>query len=208
MKSLATALSGLLFLGGCAVGVKHDYGKQALNLEVATPATVAVGTLDHRFYIVNGQKSPDFVGLSRGGFGNPFDVNTQSGQPLATDISNSIVESMKTKGMNARAIELKHTLSVDEAGSALRASGTQRAVMIRIQEWKSDTMINIGFHYDLVLRVLDGSGKVLASKVEQGSENLGSAGFEPGGGSQVLPRYRRMFEGILRQPDVVKALQP
>lgn len=208
-KSLSVSLTVLLLLGGCAYGVKHDYDQKALDLGIATSATVAVGTLDHRPYVVNGQKAQDFVGLSRGGFGNPFDVTTQSGKPLASDISSSIVASMKSKGVDAKAVELKPALSLDHALSALRSAGTQKSVLLTLLEWKGDTMVNVGFNYDFTLRVFDKDGKQLTLKPQQGRENLGSGDpFSPGGGSQVLPRYRRMMEALFQDPDVVKALQP
>lgn len=207
-KSLSVGLFVLL-LGGCAYGVKHNYDQQALDLGITTSATVAVGTLDHRPYVVNGQKAPDFVGLSRGGFGNPFDVTTQSGKPLASDISGAIVASMKGKGVDAKAVELKPAQGIDEAAAAMRAAKTQRSVMITLLEWKGDTMINVGLIYDFYLRVFDQDGKMLTSKLQQGRENLGSGDpFAPGGSSQILPRFRRMMEMLFQEPDVVKALQP
>jgi hypothetical protein len=208
-KPSSAGLFAMLLLGGCAAGVKHDFDQKGLELGVATSATVAVGTLDHRPYVVNGQKAQNYVGLSRGGFGNPFDVVTQSGRPLASEISSAIAGSMKDKGVDVRAVELKPALSLDEAGAALRAAGTQRSVMIRLQEWKSDAMVNTGLTYDFELRVLDKNGTVLVSKLQQGKENLGGADpFSPGGASQVVPRFRRMLETLFQQPDVVKALQP
>jgi hypothetical protein len=207
-KSISVGLTGLVFLGGCAVGVKHDYNQTALDLGATTSATVAVGTLDHRPYVTAGTTAPNFVGMSRGGFGNPFDVTTKSGKPLASDISGSIVGSMKGKGVDAQVVELKPALSSDAAKTALLAAGTQRSVMITLQAWESDTMINIGFTYDLILQILDKEGKLLASKAQLGNENLGSTGFTPGGGDAVLARFRRMMEGIFQDPDVAKALQP
>jgi hypothetical protein len=207
-KSLSVGFAVVL-LGGCAMGVKHDYDQKALNLGISTSATVAVGTLDHRSYVVNGQKAQNFVGLSRGGFGNPFDVTTQSGKPLASDISGSIVASMKDKGVDAKAVELKPALSFDEARTALRAAGTQRSVVIRLLEWKADAMVNVGLTFDFVLSVFDKDGKLLVSKPQQGRENLGSGDpFAPGGSAQVLPRFRRMMEVLFQEPDVAKALQP
>lgn len=207
-KSLSVGLAGLLFLGGCAYGVKHDY-QRPLDLGIATSATVAVGTLDHRPYIVNGQKGENFVGLSRGGFGNPFDVTTQSGKPLASDISGSIVASMKGKGVNAKTVELKPAISDDQAMTALRAAGAQKSVLLTLLEWKGDSMINVGLTYDFTLRVFDADGKQLTLKPQQGRENLGSADpFSPGGTAQVLPRFQRMMELLFQEPDVMKALQP
>ena len=209
LKSLSPGLTVLLLLGGCAYGVKHDYDQKGLDLGTTTSASVAVGTLDHRPYVVNGQKGQDFVGLSRGGFGNPFDVTTQSGKPLASDISNAIVASMKGKGVDAKAVELKPALSFAEASASLRAAGAQRSVLLRLLEWKADTMINVGLNYDIDLRVFDKDGNLLTTKLQQGRENLGSGDpFSPGGTSQVLPRFRRMMEMLFREPEVVKALQP
>jgi hypothetical protein len=206
-KSLAAGLT-VWFLGGCAMGVKHDY-QGPLELGVSTSAPVVVATLDHRPYVMNGQKAPNFVGLSRGGFGNPFDVTTQSGKPLASDISSAIVASMKGKGVDARMVELKPGLSESQAISDLRTGGAPKSVLLTLREWKGDTMVNVGFAYNMDLRVFDRSGNVLASKTQHGNENLGAGSpFSPGGGDQVLPRYRRMMELLFRDPDVVKALQP
>jgi hypothetical protein len=207
-RSLSLGLTALLFIGGCAVGVKHDY-QRPLEVGIVTPASVAVATLDHRPYIVSVQKGEDFVGLSRGGFGNPFDVTTQSGRPLASDISGSIVASMKGKGVDARAIELKPAVQHDQAIAALRAAGTQRSVLLTLLEWKGDSMVNVGFTYDFTLRVFDKDGNQLALKPQMGREHLGPADpFTPGGAAQVIPRYQRMMELLFQDPDVVKALQP
>lgn len=200
-------LTVLLFLGGCAFGVKHDY-QGPFELNAATPASVAVATLDRRPYIVNGQKAENFVGLSRGGFGNPFDVTTESGKSLASDLSSSIVASMKSRGVDAKAVELRPAQNAEQAIAALRGAGTQKSVLLTLLEWKGDTMVNVGFNYDFTLRIFDKDGKQLVLKPQQGQENLGSAGFSPGGGSQILPRVRRMMEALFRDPDVVKALQP
>jgi hypothetical protein len=208
-KSPVFSLAGLLLLGGCAVGVKHNYDQRGLDLGISTPATVAVATLDRRPYIVNGQKAENFVGLSRGGFGNPFDVTTQSGRPLASDISSSIASSMKINGVDARTVELKPGLDNEQALTALRAAGTQKSVLLTLLEWKGDSMINVGFNYDFTLRVLDKDGKELTAKPQMGRENLGAADpFSPGGTAQIVPRVRRMMEMLFKDPDVVKALQP
>jgi hypothetical protein len=204
--SIVICLAAFL-AGGCAMGVKHDY-QAPLELGVATPASVAVASLDHRPYVVSGQKGENFVGLSRGGFGNPFDITTQSGNALASDISTAIVASLKAKGVDARALALKPTVSAEQAVTALRDVGMQKSVLLRLVEWKGDTMVNVGLSYDLDLRVLDKGGNVLASKVLQGKENLGSGDpFSPGGGNQVLPRFRRMMEILFQDPVVSKALQ-
>jgi hypothetical protein len=85
-------------VSGCAVGVKHDYSLGDLDIEVDKNARVAIAVHDRRSYVRLGDKAPDFVGLSRGGFGNPFDVTTVSGGPLADDIAAAIATSIRAKG--------------------------------------------------------------------------------------------------------------
>ena len=205
-NSLKLGVTTVLFLGGCAAGVKHDYDQKDLDLGVTTSATVAVAALDHRPYVVDGNKHPNFVGLSRGGFAQPFNVTTQSGKPLASDISGSIAASLKGKGMDAKVVELKPALSLDEARTALLAAGSQRSLLFTIREWKADSYYHVGLGYDLDLRVFDGNGNTLASKTLLGVENLGSA-YPVGGSAQVTPRFRRMMEMLFQDPDIVKALR-
>lgn len=67
-------------------------------MEAHGTITVAVATHDQRPYVVGGNKKPNFVGLSRGGYGNPFDVVTVSGNPLADGFSESISRSLAARG--------------------------------------------------------------------------------------------------------------
>lgn len=206
-KILGVCLAVLL-LDGCAVGVKHDYSQSGLDLPLSS-YTVSVGTLDHRTYIENGRKQPDFVGLSRGGFGNPFDVTTKSGKPLASDISGSIVTSLKSKGVNAQAVDLSPGLSPNAAEDILHTTGAQRSLLITLKEWKGDAMMNVGLAYDFNVRVLDKDGKLLTSKDQKGNDNLGGADpFKPGGASQIPPRFRQLMEALFKDPDVAKAFRP
>ncbi|MGH8534209.1 MAG: hypothetical protein ACREV1_16215 [Gammaproteobacteria bacterium] len=67
-----------LVLVGCAFGRKQDYLQAHPVLELTHKARLAVGVQDRRPYILDHDKDEDFVGLQRGGYGNPFDVGTQS----------------------------------------------------------------------------------------------------------------------------------
>ena len=82
---------------GCAVGRKQEFDSARVDVST-TSATINVAVVDHRPYVLSHDKTETFTGLSRGGYGNPFDVNTKSGQPLATDMANSVATSLRTKG--------------------------------------------------------------------------------------------------------------
>lgn len=88
MKTLTVWLLILPFLAvlaGCAI--KYDYVGLTAELRYAGTATVGAAGHDERAYVLFGEKGPDFVGLARGGFGNPFLRATLSGRPLADDMS-------------------------------------------------------------------------------------------------------------------------
>ena len=109
----------MILIGGCAIGVKHDYIQNSLELEATPNQVIVIGALDHRTYVLNSRKKEKFVGLSRGGFGNPFDVVTLSGNPLATDIATSIALSLRKAGVDAEVFSLKPSQSVPEASKEL-----------------------------------------------------------------------------------------
>jgi hypothetical protein len=98
MQKMLALVAFAFLVSGCAIGVKHDYSLGGLDIEADKTARVAIAVHDRRSYVRLGEKAPDFVGLSRGGFGNPFDVATASGEPLADDIASAIATSIRAKG--------------------------------------------------------------------------------------------------------------
>src|SRR5437764_737632 len=103
--------------------------------------SVTVGVDDKRSYVVAGSNTPEFVGLTRGGFGNPFGVHTTSGKPLATDFASVIESSLRASGMQAKAVPLQISASGEQtlqAFKALSVNKTDRSLLVTIKEWKSD----------------------------------------------------------------------
>ena len=87
------ARAATLLCHGCAVGNRHAYHTTVAPLQASGSHTIAVATHDEREYVRSGNKQPDFVGLQRGGYGNPFKVTTESGHALAQDVTDSITAS-------------------------------------------------------------------------------------------------------------------
>jgi len=207
LKVFGVSLVVLIFLSGCAAGVKHDYVQDSLDLKVVTGNSIVVGTLDHRSYILNYQKNDDFVGLSRGGFGNPFDVTTLSGNSLAGDISKSITSSLRKNGVNAQIIEFTSPQSVSEASEKLISKNTQRSLLLTLREWKGDSMINVGFTYDFDVSIFNQDGKLLLEKQMKGKEHLGSSDpFSPGGSDKMRDRFKSLMKALFHDPEVNRNL--
>ncbi len=209
MRQILAILAICLISGGCAVGVTHRYDSAGATFGYETKSSVAVAVHDRRPYIVNGEKAPSFVGLSRGGFGNPFNINTASSNPLADDFADSIVSALKADDVTATAITVLPQDSETKVRSALLAANTKRFVLITLYEWKSDTYTNTALHFDVLLRVLDASGSQRAEKRLRGRDDLGGDFINPPGHSRkVVPEtFKRKLEELFRDPGVSSALQ-
>ncbi|MEM7120249.1 MAG: hypothetical protein AAF563_03160 [Pseudomonadota bacterium] len=206
MRKVLLVLSFAIWVGGCAIGntQRHDLGDASLDLE--TEHTVAVSVVDHRPYIVDGDKDPSFVGLMRAAFGNPWDVTTGSERPLAQDMTTSIVDSMKQKDIDAVAVVVPHSSDNAAARQELLITDADRYVLLVLQEWKSDTYINTAFIYNATLEVLGPTGVPLAEKTLSGRDNLGAAAVPADARIDVENAVRQKIEEMLNDPEIVAAL--
>ncbi len=202
------ALVASLALAGCAVGNTHAYHSVLADPKISGSGQVSVATHDRRPYVLSGDKQPQFVGLSRGGFGNPFDVRTDRGRPLADDMTEAIVNSLKLKGFEPVPVILSASVNPAEARERVARAGGGRGILLTLQEWKSDTMVNTALIYDLTLSVLDRAGQVIAETRLQGRDNLGGSALNPPAyAREAVPRaVKAKLEELLSDPQVASAL--
>ena len=170
-------LGMVLALGGCAVGQTFSYADTDVVLKPAADpgSLILLAVLDQRAYILDGRKKDSFVGLSRGGFGNPYNVDTRSGVPLATEMAISIAAALRASGYEVRSVTVKPGDGVEGATKALLGNAANRFLLLTLHEWKTDTLARTGLHFDLAVEVFDGSGQSLATHRV--------SGFEVSGGS-------------------------
>lgn len=206
---MRVALAIAILVGtGCAIGTRHQYRDVVAALQASGSGTVAVATHDEREYILNGDKKPDFVGLQRGGYGNPFDVRTASGRPLAEDMTDAIAASLRLRGFQATPVTVAHTENASAVRQRLIDTRADRAVLLILNEWKADSMTNTELIFSTTLRVLDRAGHVLAEKNLIGSDNLGGSFWNPPAHARkaVPEAFRAKLETLLNSPEVAAAL--
>lgn len=174
MKPLISILLVIfsLSLYGCAgttaFGRTENYSNAWPGIRYSTPVAVSVVTLDERSYTKNGSKPETFVGLMRGGYGNPFDITTESKGPLSKDISDAVTSGFLNAGTKAYVLPLYQGLNK-------AASKTERLLVLKIYEWKSDTFANTRFTYDLRADVYDELGHLKGSSTVKDSLSVTSA---------------------------------
>jgi hypothetical protein len=205
---ILTVVFGALATTGCAIGNRYAYHTIVANPTLSGKQSVSVAAHDQRDYVQAGKKSPQFVGLQRGGFGNPFDVRTEGDRPLADDMTTAIVNTLNAKGFRAQQIVVSHTVSTAEVSERLRRTGADRALLFEVKEWKSDVALRIGLTYDVRMSVLGRDGAVLATKrLEGNKEVLGAAGLPSGVGEIVGNAFRTKLELLLDDAAIAAALR-
>ncbi len=209
MKNAFLILIAAIALTGCAVGNKHVYNDVEVRTSAKSEKPVSVASLDQREYVVSGQSKPEFVGMQRGGFGNPFDVLTASGRPLSSEFTAAVKNALQLNGVKVFALETKPSNASQPAMAELVASAGDRLLLLTIKEWVGDSQINTEVRYSLNLVVADSSGKTLATKDYIGTRNLGGSQFNPPGyAKEVMPQaFREAIETLLNSPQILAALQ-
>jgi len=199
----------IVFLAGCAVGNKHAYHNVDANIAAAGTTKVAVATHDQRNYVKNRNKQPDFVGLQRGGFGNPFDIKTVSGNALAQDFTEAVCRSLASKGFHTIPVIVNYSETSYTVKADLNKTGANRLIRITLYEWKSDTYTNTALIYHVNLEVFDENGNIIAQSSINGSDDLGGSVMNPPAhAKKVIPvAYKEKIESLLNYKDISEALE-
>ena len=205
MRGLFLLILISVFMSGCAIGNTYRYDLGDAEFSLNSDKTVAVTTLDLRPYVRSGNKSPAFVGLMRGGFGNPFNVLTSSGRPLAEDMTISIVEALKKSGIQAFGVTAPADANRSDTQDRLLQENADRFVLFLILEWKTDTLFRTALIHNVKLLVLHRDGSQVAEKTLQGRDNLGVAGTPKGARVSAEKAFREKLEAIFNDPEIASA---
>jgi hypothetical protein len=208
----------ILLLTSCAAGHKIKYDGIVASLSASGTMTVAVATHDQRQYILSRESDPDYVGLNRaGGSLVPFKpqlVTTESGKPLADDMTASICNSLESKGFKAIPVIVKPAENQNTILSKMKEIKGERLLLLTLDEWQSDTYMDTGLFYNMKLEVFDMNSNKLTEKVLKGEDNIprSESMFSPGlsieGMKKVIPEvFKNKMEVLLNDKDVVESLQ-
>ena len=207
LQRIASLLAMTLLLSACAIGNQYDYKAAQLTIDSKTEKSVSAAVVDQRGYVVSGDKTPDFVGLQRGGFGNPFDVTTQSGRGLAEDLTENLQRGLESRGVASEALMLPAGASLPDSLSQFRDQGTDRLLLVNMNEWKTDAMMRMTLHWNLEAKVYDPAGQLLGEHRILGVDAVGSAGLESGNSNAAKQQVSLKMAELLNNEAIVEALQ-
>jgi hypothetical protein len=193
----------VLCVGGCSHRYTYNYPGAIIDIEFSGNSTISVAVHDQRVYIKTVAKSPDFVGLQRGWFGEPNDVSTENGKPLAENMTAVISSSLAKKGFSVKPVIVSHADKVDMVMNKLTSVKTNRLVLLTIKEWKTDTKKYSKLIFNLSFKIFDTDKHILAEKnISSDGENIGT------GPENVAPNaFKEKMESMINDPALAMALK-
>lgn len=198
----------LLSLTACAIGNKYDMASSPPEISQDITSSVAIGVHDQRHYIINGDKEPQFIGLQRGGFGNPFDVTTLTKEPLSEDIKKCVIDGLQKAGMITYDTRIPFSQKPSEAKITILNAKADKALLVVISTLKADTYMNTMFDYNLNAYVYDNAGTLLAENQVQGSKDLGGDAWNPPAhAAKAVPEFlSQIMDELIDNPKIISAL--
>ena len=196
-----------ILLQGCAVGNKYNFSDVRADLQMVSAKVkhVAIATSDQRKVVLSGECAPTYVGMQRAGFGNPWRVNTESGLPLADDLTKAVSESLSKKGYNSLPVYVKYSDDQSRILELLRERKAERALLFIIKKWESDTFMNIGVDYEIELTVYNEELVKLASaSIAENKDLPGSFWDPPTAARREIPiAFKKVLETLMNDPKVL-----
>ena len=204
LLSILTAAISIHFTG-CTMWNKYDLRKTQVSAP-SGQSSIAVACVDERQSLRQGDITPELIGVTRDGYGIPYRVKTATKSPVATEIAAAV-----TRGFGSNRKLAPPITSPDAASAlaALRGTGTDRQVLIRIQQYNSDTLINTELDYAFIVEVRDSAGKLLATASKSETANLGGNFFAPAlhARESVLSKTGSSLSSLLAEPQIQTALK-
>jgi hypothetical protein len=204
---LMLAFAGV-FLSGCTINNQHSYHDVQINFQSQSTRTIGLAVHDQRTYIVASDRDPDFTGSTSGGIGKAFDVTTETGKPLASEMTEALTNALKSSGFLVKSVETFPHDSRSTLISRLKSTKSLRLLLLTLNEWKSDTLIKAGLLYDVTLEVFTKTGRLVGSKRLTGKDNLGAGFFNPSAHARkaVPAAFKAIMEELLNAPEISRPL--
>ena len=198
---LAVAALGLT---GCAMWNKFDIREVSVSAPGGSKS-VAVAVVDERSDLRQGDIVPESIGHTRNGYGIPYRVKTATKNPLAMEIAEVVVRGF---GPNRKLAPPMSSATADSAKAALRGTGTDRQILIRIQRFNSDTLIRTELDYAIAMEVYDSQGRLIASASRANTANLGGNPLVPAlhARQSVIRTTGTVLNDLLSTPEIRSAL--
>lgn len=204
MLVAATVAAG----GGCVVGQQIPFQIQTPQLYARGGASISLAVQDQRDQVRSGDRRPDFCGYMRSGFGIPYQVTTAGNGPLASNFADVVARGLRGNGFRVLVVVAPPNQPEAATLQALASQAADLSLLIRINEWKSDTLTRTTLTYRAAAQVRDRQGQVIAESFISGRDALPGDFLDPMAKmKETVPAATRSnLEHLLNDPSIARAL--
>jgi hypothetical protein len=200
------ALTLLIALSACKQGGNDEFVAVEPAQTVFGENAISVSVIDQRPYVVNGKESDRFIGKTLSPWGKISDIKTESGRPLAVDLTDELVNALDRRGVAAAGLPVPKGTPEAATLAAFQIHGTERMVAVQIYELEIKTISRITARWHLEAFVYDRSGNILARNSTRGFEPLGKIGRKGNDADIAMKEIIRRLSELLDEPDISRAL--
>ena len=194
--------------GGCVVGAHIPFQVQTPRLYARGGASISLAVEDQRDEVRSGQRTPDFCGVMRSGWGFPYQVMTASNAPLASDFADIVARGLRVNGFRVLVVVAPPNQPEAATLQALASGAADLSLLIRISEWKSDTLTRTTLTYRAAAQLRDRQGQVIGESFISGKDVLPGDFLDPMAKMKetVPDATRANLEHLLNDPSIASAL--
>jgi len=201
------ALALLIAFGACSPSGTYELAPVTLSLTATSQQTVAAAVIDQRPYVLNGDRSPSFLGTERGNWGGEKEISTESGRDLADDVNDAVVRALTNRGIAASALQPLKRGGEPETLAAFQAQGADRLLVVDIQDWRTDVYTRIKLSWRLEALVYDRSGNVLARTSSQGANPVAGTDLTAQYAAITTAELSSKLSNLLNERVITEALR-
>jgi hypothetical protein len=191
MKTLLAIITLTLLLSGCASVLTVEQAAPEINKPLTEKITIAV--IDHRPYILDGDKAASFEGLSRTTIGIPFSRYTYNNKSMSEFLTNRLVAGFNKSGVQALALMTTPKTTIEE----VKTIGSKTVVIV-LNEWKYDYHAfsdNSWYNFDVIIKDTDGAP--LINKNFTGEQDVPSLSI-----NDIQLLYKTRFEKAFSDAEI------
>ena len=200
------ALTLLIALSACKQGGNDEFVAVEPAQTVLGENTISASVIDQRPYVVNGKESDRFIGTTIGRWGMNTNVHTESGHPIAEELTDELVNALDRRGVAAAGLPLPKGTPEVATLAAFQVHGTERMVVVQVYELRIKAISHVTARWHLEAFVYDRSGNILARRATRGFEPVGRIDPSGNGADIGMREIIRKLSELLDEPVISRAL--
>jgi hypothetical protein len=200
------AIAVIMALGAC---MQNETSKPAAVEPVQTVAgedAISVSVIDQRPEVVNGKESDKTMGTTRGTWGADKDIRTESGRPLAEDLTADLAGALEQRGIAAYALPLPKGTPEDAALVAFQSHGTERLLALNLYEMEIRSISRVTARWHVEATVYDRGGAALGRRETQGFEPIGRFSLQGNNTDVAMQEIMQRILTLLDEPTISRVL--